>query len=161
MTGSSYAIGTAEDYVTIKYNSGGQEQWTARHDGGGDFPNAIAVDVSGNVYVIGSSWALGSSQPDYLTVKYVQGFTPTPTTSSHRKCYTDVTSDTNTEAYSHRKATTDTSASTVGRHRPTGPGATLPPQALDLPGSDRGMRDAIFQRFLDCAQNDKPRITCA
>jgi uncharacterized delta-60 repeat protein len=79
VTGISYAIGTTEDYATIKYNSAGQEQWTARYDGGGDFPNALAVDGSGNVYVTGSSWALGNSQPDYLTVKYVQGFTPTPT----------------------------------------------------------------------------------
>jgi beta-propeller repeat-containing protein len=67
------------DYVTIKYNSAGQEQWLARYDGLGnanDEAVAIAIGGPGNVYVTGRS---GVFSYDYTTVKYGQGPTPTPT----------------------------------------------------------------------------------
>jgi uncharacterized delta-60 repeat protein len=50
------------DYATIKYNSLGVEQWIARYSGGE--ATALTVDVSGNVYVT------GTSGDDYTTVKY-------------------------------------------------------------------------------------------
>ena len=59
------------DYVTIKYNNSGVQQWLARYNGpsgsGGDKANAIAIDKSGNVYVT------GESNYDYATIKYSQG----------------------------------------------------------------------------------------
>jgi hypothetical protein len=71
VTGESVDLETGVDYLTIKYNSSGQEQWVARYDGGpGDAATAIAIDNSGNVYVTGQSWSADTSNYDYATVKY-------------------------------------------------------------------------------------------
>ena len=49
------------DYITIKYNSAGVEEWVARaHGNSFDAANDLFVDVSGNVYVTGT----------YATIKY-------------------------------------------------------------------------------------------
>jgi len=63
VTGASFGVKTLFDYATVKYNSLGEQQWVARHDGDvfGDTANAIAVDVSNNVYVTG-----------FVTIKYNQ-----------------------------------------------------------------------------------------
>ena len=61
VTGESYTSGANSDYVTIKYNSSGQQQWVARYDGPAhqhERASGIAVDGSGNVYVTGWSWGL-------------------------------------------------------------------------------------------------------
>jgi len=60
------------DYVTIKYNNCGDQLWVARYTNtvyGYDFPNSIAVDEIGNVYVTGISYD-STTYYDILTVKY-------------------------------------------------------------------------------------------
>ncbi|MCX6641748.1 MAG: SBBP repeat-containing protein [bacterium] len=61
---------TNYDYFTIKYNPDGTEAWEARFvgpAGGHDYPNSMAVDNNGNVYVTGRS--MGNNY-NYATVKY-------------------------------------------------------------------------------------------
>jgi hypothetical protein len=71
VTGESY--GSADfDYVTIKYNPSGTEEWIARYNGAAnseDWPNDLAIDAAGNVYVTGYSQGSGTFL-DYATVKY-------------------------------------------------------------------------------------------
>jgi Beta-propeller repeat len=72
VTGRSPGVSTGNDYVTIKYNSDGQQQWLVRYNGpanGDDAAWAIAVDGSGNAYVTGQSVGAGTDD-DYTTIKY-------------------------------------------------------------------------------------------
>lgn len=72
VTGSSVGPGSSTDYVTIKYDETGVQQWVARFDGVGsgyDSPSAMKVDNSGNVYVTGQSQTSDSTW-EYATVKY-------------------------------------------------------------------------------------------
>ncbi|MDQ3022710.1 MAG: SBBP repeat-containing protein [Bacteroidota bacterium] len=73
ITGESRGnISSGIDYVNIKYNPSGEQQWVMRYDGpahGEDFPNSIAVDGLGNVYVTGSSVGVGTSS-DFATISY-------------------------------------------------------------------------------------------
>jgi len=71
VTGYSYSS-TGDDYVTVRYNSAGIEQWSARYNGPGnstDRANAVALDKAGNVYVTGMSFGTGTDY-DYATLKY-------------------------------------------------------------------------------------------
>jgi len=54
------------NYLTIRYNSAGQEQWVAQSEAG-CFAVAVATDNSGNTYITGTG---GVTTPDYVTVKY-------------------------------------------------------------------------------------------
>lgn len=65
------SIGSNYDYLTIKYNHQGAEEWTARYNNiGNDIANGgIAVDAQGNVYITGKSESTGTSF-DYVTIKY-------------------------------------------------------------------------------------------
>jgi len=75
--GSVYTGGTGYDYVTVKYDTNGNEQWLIRSDFGlapysrDDTSASLALDMTGNIYVTGSSDGLGLyNLPDYATVKY-------------------------------------------------------------------------------------------
>lgn len=71
ITGASDGTDSKSDYVTIKYNSSGVQQWVARFDGfkGIDYPEAIAIDKWGNLYVTGYSQD-NTIYFHYATVKY-------------------------------------------------------------------------------------------
>jgi hypothetical protein len=70
---AGWSAGTENtDYVVIKYNSNGDQQWAQRYNGTGngyDAPYGIALDGSGNVYVTGTSTGDGTGF-DYTTIKY-------------------------------------------------------------------------------------------
>jgi uncharacterized delta-60 repeat protein len=70
--GTSSGSGTFSDITTIKYNTGGDEQWVRRYDGpenSSDMGNALVLDAQGNVIVTGYSTQTGT-QRDYTTIKY-------------------------------------------------------------------------------------------
>jgi len=72
VTGSSEGTNTSDDYVTIKYDEAGAEQWITRYNGQAnstDWAEAIAVDGFGNVFVTGYSEGINTSD-DYVTIKY-------------------------------------------------------------------------------------------
>ncbi|OGG44698.1 MAG: hypothetical protein A3F84_28760 [Candidatus Handelsmanbacteria bacterium RIFCSPLOWO2_12_FULL_64_10] len=70
VTGTSHN-GSNNDYLTLKYNSGGNLVWERRYNGPAnrdDLASSLSVDGSGNVYVTGESG--NASNSDYLTLKY-------------------------------------------------------------------------------------------
>src|SRR5438046_6228433 len=70
VSGGSAVSSGPPDYVTIKYNSAGQQQWLADFSGGNNtanFANAIALGASGNLYVAGNAWGHGNER-GYRTV---------------------------------------------------------------------------------------------
>jgi len=76
VTGYGYFADTGRDYVTIKYDTDGNQLWAARYNGsanGWDHAYGVGVDNVGNVYVAGSSYTEHASESysdDYTTVKY-------------------------------------------------------------------------------------------
>jgi hypothetical protein len=75
VTGRSYGAGayagTNDNFVVIKYNSSGVQQWAQPYDNGNriDDPTGLVVDSSGNSYVTGTS-CTNSATCTFLTVKY-------------------------------------------------------------------------------------------
>lgn len=72
VTGRSVGAGTGFDYITLKYDSMGNELWACRYNGpgnGGDEAYSIAVDNEGNVYTTGTSTGAGTGL-DFATIKY-------------------------------------------------------------------------------------------
>lgn len=75
VTGSSYSSNSGLDYLTIKYNSSGVQQWLMRYNGtgnGDDIPRSIYVDAAGYIYVTGSSVRVAGAtfDTDATTIKY-------------------------------------------------------------------------------------------
>ncbi|HET6464675.1 MAG TPA: SBBP repeat-containing protein, partial [Nitrospiria bacterium] len=72
VTGYSRGSGSGYDYATIKYDSNGNQLWSARYNGPGnskDVANGLVLDSAGNVYVTGGSIGSGTGE-DYATIKY-------------------------------------------------------------------------------------------
>jgi hypothetical protein len=72
VTGRSSGVGTGFDFTTIKYDTHGNQLWIRRYNGPGsaeDWPLAIAVDDSGNVYAAGRSYD-SLTLDDFTTIKY-------------------------------------------------------------------------------------------
>lgn len=71
VTGFSEGLNTGNDYVTVKYDTNGNQQWWSRLDGGRrglDSPRAIGVDSKGNAFVTGTTAEQAGGS--LLTVKY-------------------------------------------------------------------------------------------
>jgi hypothetical protein len=72
VTGSSYNSTQGNNYVTIKYNSSGVQQWATPYNGPGnsiDAATQIKLDAQLNVYVSGRSYGSGTDL-DIATIKY-------------------------------------------------------------------------------------------
>ncbi len=93
VAGTSYGGATNFDYVIIKYNSNGIQQWAVRYNSiinSYDEAIGIVIDNSGNVYVTGASAGNGSVS-EFTTIKYdfsgmqqwVAGYRGTGDMSSH------------------------------------------------------------------------------
>jgi len=79
VTGYTRTTGSSDVYLTTKYDTDGKTLWRSHYDGPsphegpyatrGDVANALTLDASGNVYVTGASFGVGTGY-DYATVKY-------------------------------------------------------------------------------------------
>jgi len=74
-TGNVYVAGNSrnsnsnDDYLLIKYNPAGVQQWQSKYDGGSyDGLTDLVIDASGNLYLTGNS--RNANNNDYATVKY-------------------------------------------------------------------------------------------
>jgi uncharacterized delta-60 repeat protein len=70
VAGSSEGAGTSYDFVVVKYNPQGVQQWVTRYNSPGngvDIARALAVDNAGNSYVTGESGPIGNY--DFATLK--------------------------------------------------------------------------------------------
>jgi hypothetical protein len=71
--GSSIGSGTSADFVLLKYNTAGVQQWISRFSGsyanGPDYPSDMLLDGYGNAYLTGRTFT-GSNQDDYVTLKF-------------------------------------------------------------------------------------------
>ncbi|HEX7344753.1 MAG TPA: T9SS type A sorting domain-containing protein, partial [bacterium] len=72
VTGASDGLAAQDDYATLKYNSMGEQQWVARHNGlanNDDEAEALGVTSQGEVCVTGRSENAAGNY-DVLTLKY-------------------------------------------------------------------------------------------
>lgn len=72
VTGYTASTGPNYDYVTIKYDAAGAQQWASLYNGsanGFDEAYSLAIDTSGNTYVTGSADISGQGS-NFVTIKY-------------------------------------------------------------------------------------------
>jgi len=72
---SAQAVGgtNLSDFITIKYTTGGTEEWVRRYDGpahGRDHAKDIALDESENITIIGNSETIVDYEYEPITIKY-------------------------------------------------------------------------------------------
>jgi uncharacterized delta-60 repeat protein len=75
VTGGTVTTTTNANYVTLKYNNAGTQQWATAYSNTSNSSQiecayAICLDGAGNVYVTGSSYGAAASDNDIATVKY-------------------------------------------------------------------------------------------
>lgn len=73
VTGFTWVSSGKRDYVTIKYNSAGAQQWLKTFNGTAndtDMAVSLDLDVYKNIYVTGSTKSTGAASHDYQTIKY-------------------------------------------------------------------------------------------
>lgn len=74
VTGYSYAPGSNNNFLTIKYEANGDTAWIVKYNGPGnnaDQAYALAIGQTGEIYVSGLSKGAGTNE-DYAVVKYCQ-----------------------------------------------------------------------------------------
>ncbi len=72
VTGYSHNLAAGIDFLTIKYDSAGQQLWNAIYSGsagGANYPSGMVVDSAGDVIVSGRSQG-DDHKYDYATIKY-------------------------------------------------------------------------------------------
>ena len=72
LTGQSNSLANDADYITIKFDAQGNQQWVKSYNGtasGSDVAVDIALDQAGNVFITGKSEGTNSME-DYVTIKY-------------------------------------------------------------------------------------------
>jgi hypothetical protein len=80
--GNAYLTGwggvTYTDYLTVKWNTSGIQQWAARYSGAASNSNDraydLALDPVGNLYVTGYSDEGSDRSLDFTTIRYTQSF---------------------------------------------------------------------------------------
>jgi hypothetical protein len=71
VTGYSNGGESGADWLTIKYNTQGIQEWVVRSDiSNSDYAYDITVDNYGNCYVTGYSWNQPGTGANYTTIKY-------------------------------------------------------------------------------------------
>lgn len=70
VTGYAVFNATYYDFVTVKYNSAGIQQWVSTFHTGTDLAAKVVLDDSGNAYVTGSASNPSFANEDAVTVKY-------------------------------------------------------------------------------------------
>jgi uncharacterized delta-60 repeat protein len=75
VTGGTKTTTTNANYITIKYNSAGVQQWATTYSNTSnssaiECAYSICLDATGNVFVTGSSFANTANDNDIATVKY-------------------------------------------------------------------------------------------
>lgn len=73
VAGTSYAVNSYLDFVVIKYDTSGKQQWLQSFNGAGnddDYLSGIVVDSSGNVVVTGTSYSGRYYQNEAVAVKF-------------------------------------------------------------------------------------------
>jgi len=72
VTGYSNGASGGVNFATVKYDGAGNLEWAREYDGtasGADYPYALAVNASGDLYVAGLSWGV-TGGVNFATVKY-------------------------------------------------------------------------------------------